>query len=168
MLTLLMMRHGKSDWDADHAGDHERPLNQRGMRSALVVGRVLADRGMVPGKVISSTAVRARTTAEMAAEAGAWGSEIVFDPSLYDTGPAGVLEVAASGHDVDRLMLVGHQPTWSELVELLTETSVDLKTADVAVIGTGISSWGELSPGVGELVEVIRCRHFLGSQWDDR
>ena len=58
MKTLLLMRHAKSDWDADYGLDHDRPLNDRGLRSARLMGRVLADEGLVPELVISSTAVR--------------------------------------------------------------------------------------------------------------
>ncbi len=119
MKTLLLMRHAKSDWDADYGSDHDRPLNERGLRSARLMGRVLAEEGLVPDLIISSTAVRARRTAELAVEAGKWGSEILLDRSLYDEGTRGVLAVGASAPDVDGLMLVGHQPTWSMLVSAL-------------------------------------------------
>ena len=42
MKTLLMMRHGKSDWDADFGSDHDRPLNERGVRNSRLMGQVLA------------------------------------------------------------------------------------------------------------------------------
>ena len=48
MKTLLLMRHAKSDWDADYGPDHDRPLNERGLRSARLMGRVLAEEGLVP------------------------------------------------------------------------------------------------------------------------
>ena len=160
MKTLLLMRHAKSDWDADYGSDHDRPLNDRGLRNARLMGRVLADEGLVPDLIISSTALRARRTAELATEAGNWDSEIVLDRSLYDEGPKGVLEVGASAPDVNRLMLVGHQPTWSMLVSAVTAERADMKTATVAVIELDIESWAELPDASGTLIGVIEPKSY--------
>ena len=73
MKTLLVMRHAKSDWGAPLGDDHERPLADRGVKAARRMGCFLTDSGSVPQLVISSTAVRARTTAELAAEPGETG-----------------------------------------------------------------------------------------------
>ena len=74
MPTLMVMRHAKSDWDAEYAGDINRPLNDRGIRSARSDGTSLGQSAaMVPELVISSPAVRARTTAEFAIESGGVG-----------------------------------------------------------------------------------------------
>lgn len=166
MRTLLVMRHGKSDWDADHDSDHERPLNDRGVRSARLMGRVLSARGIEPEAMISSTAVRARTTAELAREAGGWGAEVTLEPRLYDSGPGETLTVASGAPDVERLMLIGHQPTWSQLVLLVSGSETELKTADVAVIETDIASWADLEAGRGGLGEILRSRDFFESEWD--
>lgn len=149
------MRHAKSDWEADYGADHERPLSERGLRNARLMGRVLASRGIVPQCVISSTALRARTTAELAIEAGRWGSELRLDAALYESDPAEVLEAAASAPDVDRLMLVGHQPTWSLLVHTLTGERADLKTGAVALIGLDLASWHGLHGASGALTELL-------------
>lgn len=156
MPTLLLMRHAKSDWEADYEVDHERPLNGRGEESARIMGRLLAGEGLVPELVISSTAVRARATAELAIEAGRWESELRLDRSLYESGPDGVLAAGASSPDVGRLMLVGHQPTWSTLVARLTGQRVDMKTANVAVVEVEIDSWGGLPGASGTLTRVLR------------
>ncbi len=160
--TLLLMRHGKSDWEADYDADHERPLNKRGVRSAKVMGEVLAERGLDPQAVISSTAVRARTTAELAAEAGGWRGPLTLDRRLYEAAPSTVIEVASAAGNVDRLMLVGHQPTWGATVHRLTDEFVEVKTATVVVIEADLESWVELSPGMGRLIEVLNPRDFLG------
>lgn len=168
MRQLLLMRHAKSDWDADYGHDHERPLNNRGVRSAKVMGRLLAGSGLEPLLVVSSTAVRARTTAQLAAQAGSWAAPIQLDRVLYDGGPDGVIERTAQTPDVERLMLVGHQPTWSLLVELLTGTRTDMKTASVAVIDFDIETWRELPGHPGELAAVHHPRDYSGSEWDQR
>lgn len=163
MPTLLLMRHAKSDWEADYAADHDRPLNERGVRNARLMGRVVASQDRVPHLIISSTAVRARTTAELAIESGGWDTELRLDPALYESGPSGVLEVAAGSPDVDRLMLVGHQPTWSMLVRQTTGDNVDMKTASIAVIDFQLGTWAGIEDAEGSLVALLQPGEFAGS-----
>lgn len=163
MKTLLLMRHAKSDWDAEYGRDHDRPLNGRGERSAEVMGRLLAAEGLVPDWVISSTATRARTTAALAARAGAWEAQIDLEPGFYGGGPHDVLALAAGAPAVDRLMLVGHQPTWGMLARLLTGEAVDVKTATVVVVSLDVDSWARLPGATGRLEAVHQPRdHFDG------
>lgn len=153
--TLLLMRHAKSDWDADYGSDHDRPLNERGMRNARSMGHVLSEHGLEPQVVISSTALRAKTTAQLAIEEGRWEAELRLDPTLYESGPEDVLGVGASAPEVSRLMMVGHQPTWSMLVADLTGERVEMKTATVAVIELEMESWAGLRLGKGALSRVL-------------
>jgi phosphohistidine phosphatase len=154
------MRHAKSDWEADYGSDHDRPLNQRGVESARLMGRVLADQGLAPDVVISSTAVRARTTAELAMSAGDWEADLLLDRALYDEGPKGVLDVGARAPDLPRLMLVGHQPTWSMLVAALTGKSAEMKTASVAVVDVDLEVWSWLPEASGKLNRLLQPREF--------
>lgn len=167
MKTLLLMRHAKSDWNADYGSDHERPLNHRGERSARLMGRLLGGMDLVPDHVIASTAVRARTTAQMASESGEWGCPIDLEPDLYGTGPETVLEVASRAPDVERLMIVGHQPTWSMVLHRLTGARADMKTASVAVVDLMVYDWSELPEMTGVLAALHNPRSFFGSEWDD-
>ena len=130
------------------------------------MGRLLTSRGLVPGAIISSTAVRARTTAELAASAGSWDTSIRLDRNLYELGPDGVIERLGQAPDVSRLMMVGHQPTWSILSERLSGQAVEMKTATVAVVDFDVTDWSEAAPGHGELAEVLQPRSYLGSEWD--
>jgi phosphohistidine phosphatase len=160
MRTLLLMRHAKSDWDADYGSDHDRPLNERGTRSARLMGRVLADQGLAPGIVISSTALRARTTAELAMMAGGWDADLQLSRALYEEGPKGVITAAARAPDAPRLMLVGHQPTWSMLVAALTGEMADMETAAVAVVDLDLDTWSGLPGTAGRLNRVLQPRDF--------
>ena len=161
MRELLLMRHAKSDWSADYSADHDRPLNQRGVRSARAIGLVLRDNDQVPDLVVTSSAIRARTTAQLAAEAGAWESEIVIDPRLYGAGADAVVQVATEFGEAQRLMLVGHQPTWSIVVSILTGESVDMKTATVAVLRFEVSAWSELPGATGVVEKVFQPRDYI-------
>jgi phosphohistidine phosphatase len=160
MKTLLLMRHAKSDWEAEYGSDHDRPLSNRGTRSAKLMGRVLAEEGLEPGQVISSTALRAKTTAELAIAAGQWDAGLALDRALYEDGPKGVLGAAARAPEVSRLMLVGHQPTWSMLVAALTGDRAEMKTATVAVVDLDLDSWAGLPEATGRLNRILSPRDF--------
>ena len=160
------MRHAKSDWDADYDTDHQRPLNTRGVRSSRLIGRLVAGMDLVPELVISSTALRAVATTENAVAAGHWESRIEFEDGFYGAGPEVVLDLASRAAGVERLMLVGHQPTWSMLVLRLTGGAADMKTATVAVIEVMLEEWSELPRATGMLTSLINPRPFFGSDWD--
>lgn len=166
MKTLLLMRHAKSDWSVDYGRDHERPLNERGVRSARLMGRLLAAEGHVPQVVVTSTAERARSTALLANEAGEWGAEVVLEPGLYGSGADAAVQVAASAPAVDKLMLVGHQPTWSILVSILTGSNVEMRTATAAVIQFDIPEWSSVGGTMGEVVAEYQPRDYEGTEFD--
>ena len=160
------MRHAKSDWDADYSADHERPLNDRGVRSARLMGRLIAGLDLTPDHVMSSTAVRASTTAALASESGKWETNIALESGFYGSGPESVLDIAADAPDVEKLMLVGHQPTWGMLVNRLTGAVADMKTASVAAIVFMIDDWDDIATAQGVLTSLQHPRPYFGSQWD--
>jgi phosphohistidine phosphatase len=88
MKKLIAVRHAKSDWVDLSLKDYDRPLNDRGFRDAPLMGaRILTQYGL-PDLIMSSTALRAKQTAEAIAEACTYGSEkIVWHDSLYHAGP---------------------------------------------------------------------------------
>ena len=69
MKKLLLLRHAKSSWSDDGLPDHDRPLNKRGKKTAPQMGRLLVERDLVPDLIVSSSAKRARKTAEAVAKA---------------------------------------------------------------------------------------------------
>jgi phosphohistidine phosphatase len=164
MKTLLVMRHAKSDWGASCAGDHERPLAQRGIKAARRIGRFLTDAGAVPDLILSSTATRALTTAELAAEAGDWGCEIQTTDDLYASHAERVLEVVGEVENgVERLLIAGHEPTWSTLVTwLIGGGRVRMPTAAVACLDFPHGEWSDLAPGACELRWFITPKMLKG------
>lgn len=158
--TLILFRHAKSDWDSDTGLDHDRPLANRGVKAAKAMGKLLSEVGHLPELVISSTAVRARTTLELAVEGGAWPCRTETDERLYETNSSAVVKfVHALPQDVDSVMLVGHEPTWSELTASLTGGgTVRFPTAAMVRMDFACSSWQAVQPGGGELVWFIPPR----------
>ena len=48
MKTLILFRHGKSDWSGGTENDHDRPVSKRGRTAAQVMGRFLTLARQVP------------------------------------------------------------------------------------------------------------------------
>ena len=143
--TLLLLRHAKSSWKHEGLTDHDRPLNKRGQRDAPRMGRLLRERDLVPDRIVSSTAVRARTTAAEVAVAAGFEGEVVLFENLYLAAPTVYLELAAELAPGDRrVMFVGHNPGIEELVELLTGDAATMPTAALAWIELPVEAWSEV------------------------
>ena len=158
------MRHAESDWSIKDCTDHDRPLNERGRTAAKIMGRMLQQVGDVPQVVITSSAVRALATVELAADAGEWAAGIETTQKLYHSTVNSALTVAAeTPDDVDRLMLVGHQPTWGALVTHLTAESIPVRPATVVGIDCLARKWQDLLFGTGKLAFVLHPQMFSDS-----
>lgn len=153
MRTLILFRHGKSDWDASYATDHDRPLAERGRDAAQVMGRLLAQVDQVPELAVSSSAVRARDTLQLAARAGGWTSMIRIDSGLYATSADEVLRwMHALGRSPANLLLTGHEPTWSDLAgQLIGHAIMRVPTACMLRIDFACDNWQSVDFGSGEL-----------------
>lgn len=121
-IRLALVRHAKSDWGDPHLPDHDRPLNDRGMRDAPRMAERYAEQGFRPDVILSSTALRARTTAE--AFAAALGIAVSLDPDLYGA-PASALLAAAAATGAPAVMLVAHDPGMSALASRLSSDQID-------------------------------------------
>lgn len=153
MKTALLLRHGKSDWDAQFDADVDRPLAQRGITSAQRMGRFVTEAGILPDLALTSPAVRATTTLRLAAAAGGWDCPIRVEPGLYGGSSITVMEIMRGVSDrIQFLVLTGHQPTWGNLTsQLIGGARVIFPTAAVACIEFQLNSWRDLRPGSGEL-----------------
>lgn len=142
--TLVVIRHAKSDW-GQAVPDEERPLNERGRRDAPAVGQWLADNVDGIDLAICSSATRARQTWRLAAERIGTKVTTRYDERVYAAEPRGLMAVLDEiGDEVGTAALVGHNPGLTELVETLTNESVELKTSSVAVVrwqGTWADVW---------------------------
>jgi phosphohistidine phosphatase len=147
MKTLLILRHAKSSWKDDTLPDHDRPLNKRGKADAPRMGKLLRDEDLVPDLILSSDALRARATAELAAEESHYEGEITFLRDLYAAEPEAYLDALAQmGGEAARVMLVGHNPGLEELLQELTGEYQPLPTAALAQVSLPLSHWSELGP----------------------
>ncbi len=166
MLTLLLLRHAKSDWSAD-LGDHERPLNKRGTKAAPRVARHIAESNLAPDRIICSDAVRARGTLSLVLpELPPPPPHVEIEQQLYLASPETVLDVVhqhATGND-RHLMVVGHNPGMHALAltlvgsgnkSALTSMAMKFPTAALAVITFETENWSEIGPAGGKLESFV-------------
>lgn len=164
MKTLLILRHAKSSWKQPALDDHDRPLSPRGARDAPRMGALLRRRGLTPDLIVSSTAVRARTTANRVADRSGCGGGVRLDRRLYLARPETIAAVAGDlGGGATRLLVVGHNPGLEELVARLTGAAEILPTAALAQVRLPIDAWSGLSTSTrGALVGLWRPRELTG------
>jgi len=154
--TLIVLRHAKSSWQTTEA-DQRRPLSERGERDAVAAGEILADYKI--DVVLASTATRVQLTWEGAAEGGAECADVRFSESVYQAWPGELMGLVQELDESDSTALViGHQPTLSELVlslakpnELTEKVAKKFPTCALAVL-TFSGRWAELTEGAAELV----------------
>ena len=162
MKLLSILRHAKSSWGDSSLDDHDRPLNNRGLRDAPRMGALIRKQGLVPETILSSTARRARDTALAAAEAAGFPDEVRFSRTLYGADPDTWLEALGELPDtVGHALVVGHNPGLEELLSLLVGEAQVMPTAALAVVELPIQSWRDVNPGTrGSLRALWRPREL--------
>ncbi len=162
MKQLLVLRHAKASRDRPDLDDHERPLDERGERDAPRMGRLLRRMKLAPDRIVSSTAVRARSTAEEVALACGYRRDIVLTRQLYLADTSDCIALLRELPAADALvLLVGHNPTFEELVELFSGRAERFPTAGLAWIALPCDAWGEITPRVrGELLALWRPKEL--------
>ena len=92
--SIIIFRHGKSNWNAVYGKDHDRPLSKRGINASKKMGIFLKKKNQIPDIVISSSAERAKTTAELAIKSGDWSSNFYIDERIYGRSSDFLLQLA--------------------------------------------------------------------------
>ncbi len=152
--TLVLLRHAKAD-RPNGVADVDRPLTERGHADAAAAGAWIVQHGYVPDLVLCSPSRRTRQTWHSVAVALAASASphVRYERAIYDGSPQDMLALVQSLDDERVVMLVGHNPTISQLSELLDPTSFDsdgLRTAGIAVHRGGLE-WAKLEtlPRIG-------------------
>jgi phosphohistidine phosphatase len=148
--TLTLIRHAKSSWKKP-LPDRLRPLNKRGKREAPMMGERLAKREIEPDLIISSPATRALVTAEaIAREIGYPEEDIHADERLYGASSFELLEIIQElDNHLDHVMLFGHNPGLTDLVNDLGCDIDNIPTCGVVKLEFDTDSWahiGDIEP----------------------
>src|SRR5919197_1944708 len=109
MKTLLILRHAKAVPKDPNLSDHDRPLDDIGKKDALRMGKLIKDKNIIPCFIISSTVLRAKTTAQLVAKACNYEADIVLDHYLYEAKPKNYLAILETLSDrYSSVVIVGH------------------------------------------------------------
>lgn len=161
MKTLLVMRHAKSSWGDPGLADFDRPLNERGLEAAPLMGRYMRGHGLRPDLILCSTAARARQTAALVAGAAGFDAELRHDERIYEATSARLVEVVSQADEsADALLVVGHNPGLEELIERLTGESRRMPTAALARVQLDVERWAKLRDGCGRLEWLLKPKEL--------
>ncbi|QBR93414.1 GNAT family N-acetyltransferase [Nocardioides euryhalodurans] len=132
--TLVLLRHGKSDWSGNH-DDRHRPLTGRGRRQAAEAGRWLAGHGPALDLAVVSPATRAAAAWELAAAELQHSPAVRLDETAYAFDGMALRHVVRDlPAEAGAVALVGHNPALEELVELVADVRLTLSTSCLAVL----------------------------------
>ncbi|TWU06933.1 phosphohistidine phosphatase [Symmachiella macrocystis] len=162
MKQLLIVRHAKSSWDAPELSDHDRPLSRRGKRDAPRMAQWLFEYGMIPGRIISSTAKRARKTAKEIAKRCDITERLELNRDLYFGEPENWIELLQETEPgAACVMLVGHNPGSEDFLEQLIGQYERLPTAAIAHVESPVERWTDFRIAAGgQLVTLQRPREL--------
>jgi phosphohistidine phosphatase len=154
MKEIILMRHAKSSWSDSELKDFDRPLNKRGKKDAPKMGKILMEKKAVPDRIISSSAKRARSTAKLVAKKISFEDDVILLDELYLAEAETILGLLKSQpDDLNRIMVVGHNPGMEWFLQMVCGKVVSLPTATVAQIEVPIEHWSDLNEDVeGELL----------------
>ncbi len=152
MRQLILLRHANAEPAGPGQADLDRPLSPQGLAEAEAAGRWLAAQGLLPDRILCSPARRTRETLEAVLDISGY-VEQRLEPSIYEATPGTLVGLIDTHQDVERLMLVGHNPGLERLVALLDSGQTGdyrgMPTSAVAVL-----SWpaqAPIEPGAGQL-----------------
>ncbi|MEP7014192.1 MAG: phosphohistidine phosphatase SixA [Verrucomicrobiota bacterium] len=131
-MQLYFLRHGEADWPNWKKPDDERPLTKRGKKEMREVGRFLERLKVRPGLIVTSPLPRAAQTAEIAADY--LNSKLRRDELLAPGFGMNEFRTVLKRHRARILMLVGHEPDFSSVINGLTGARLKLSKGGVAVI----------------------------------
>jgi phosphohistidine phosphatase len=160
---LILLRHGKSDWNTN-TDDFHRPLNKRGIQGAKHVGIWLLEQQLVPDTIISSPAERAIDTAKKACEMMQLNEQCIHqEQRLYDADLEILIQtLSLLSNNAQRVLLVGHNPGLAELLIYLSGKQIKtpedhkiLPTATLARLDIP-TPWDKIDENCAELLEIKR------------
>jgi phosphohistidine phosphatase len=142
MVDLYILRHGIAfPHGTQGMADDERPLTPKGEERMKQISRGLAALELELDRIVTSPLVRARRTAEIVAQELRLVDRLEVSTALGADSSAEAIRDWLGGRSEARLMIVGHNPSLSDLVSLMTLGEVgrlplDLKKVGIAALST--------------------------------
>ncbi len=151
------MRHAKASWDNASISDFDRPLNQKGLQAAPLMGNIIYKNGFQIDLIISSPAKRAKQTATLVKSSAGIVPLVEFEKELYEASPITLLKIISGIHEKhESVLLIGHNPGIQSLIRMLTGEIQSMPTASLARILLSVNNWSDIAENCGLLDVVIR------------
>jgi phosphohistidine phosphatase len=157
MKTLFLVRHAKATHDTIWKNDWERPLVEEGVIRSHKIASKLFKKNNVPDRIISSPAFRALNTALIfASELNYPITGIEINMNIYKKSASSIVKMLGGQDDkCSSIMVVGHNPSLSELLNFLSKkNNDDLATSETACIQLGIEKWDKIESVTGKLIVI--------------
>lgn len=155
MKELIFVRHAKSDWGNEFLKDIDRPLSERGYGDAYIMADWCLKNKKQPACIVSSTAVRALSTALIFARTFEMDiRRVKLDPRIYESPVNRLINVIREQEDAyASIMLFGHNPSFTNISnELNGETFFDnVPTCGIVSFTFEAEQWSEVGPHKGKL-----------------
>jgi phosphohistidine phosphatase len=162
MKTLILMRHAKSSFKDKTIKDSKRPLSKRGVRNATQMASLMKERELMPQALLASKAERAKQTADIVVQEIGYTGEVQLMDELFMAEADDLIKILRKTPDeVERVMLVGHNPGLESLIPLFTGLVAALPTAGIAYLALPIEHWEDLKKKThAELLELWRPKEL--------
>lgn len=153
MKTLTLLRHAKSSWKDLSLADFERPLNKRGKRDAPFMAQKFKEKGHIPDLMLSSPSLRTRLTVDAFVKVCPQ-TRVEFEERIYEAHAQTLLKlIRKQSDDVDSLVLVGHNPGLTDLVNYFADTPIDnVPTTGTVQFSFAAMSWQQINAQMAQLV----------------
>jgi phosphohistidine phosphatase len=155
MKELIFVRHAKSDWGNETLQDIDRHLNERGYSDAYFMSEWFVKNHDKPQLIVTSTAVRAISTALIFARTAGFSMEsFKAEEKIYEASVNDILEViAAQDNGAESMMLFGHNPGFTNICNELAEEMFfeNVPTCGVVSLTFETDIWSGVTPGTGRL-----------------
>lgn len=148
MKTLYLIRHAKSSWADVNMKDFDRTLEERGLRDAPKMAKILRGMSVHPDYIISSPAKRALMTAQYFALGLGFPIEnIVKEFDIYEAEENTLLHIVRDlPDDKNTILMFGHNPGFTYFANRFTKKRIDnVPTAGVVVIELTSGKWKEFN-----------------------
>ena len=152
---LILVRHANAKPGNFDLPDFDRALDKVGIDEAQEMAFRLRNRKLIPELIVSSSAIRAISTARIFA--GVWNLEhsgILEKQALYSSSiPALLRAINAIDDNISCAALFGHNPEISALASYLMEDShLTMPTCGIIVINFEIGRWSLVGKGLGTML----------------
>lgn len=131
-MNLYILRHAKADREPSN-DDYNRKLKPSGVKDSRLIGQALARLETKFDRICTSPRLRARQTAQLVAGEMAGTPAVEEIKALAES--FGLTQLSSLCSDLPAggsILIVGHEPTLSQLILQLTGGMVEMKTAALA------------------------------------